>query len=100
MSLFKNRVFTDVTKLKGSRPGLEWALKPITVPLYKERDLETQRHIQRKDSHTSIKGEIGVISYKPRNAKDRQESPEARKSQRRILPKSLQSEPQKALTTP
>lgn len=48
-------------------------------------DTETQRR-HRKEGRVKTQAEIGVMQLKPRNIKDCQESPEARRRQGRSLP--------------
>ena len=55
VTLFGNRGFADVNKLRGDHTGLRWTQNPVTDVLIRRRhrDTETEihRHTEREDDH-------------------------------------------------
>lgn len=80
-TLFGNRVAVNVMKLRWDHTGVGRALSLVCWCPYKKR---TERHTGR---YVMTKAEIGVMQLQPRNSKDSQPPPEARKEQGRSLPR-------------
>lgn len=67
MTLFENRIFAGVIKLRKSHMRLEWAPSVITGVTQKGRFGGTHTH--KEESHVKAETQTGVILYKPRMPK-------------------------------
>lgn len=96
VAYLEKRFFANITKLKISRrdcPGLfGWALNPMARVLRRERRGRVGTQTKRKDGHVNTEAETGVMPLHPRDTKDRQRPPEARKRHGEESPSSLQKE--------
>lgn len=54
MTLFGNRVFVNIIRLRGDHTGLEWALNPVAGVIM--RRAKTQRH-----SRKEVMGDGGTV---------------------------------------
>ena len=69
VTLFGNRTFVNVIKLREGHTGLGWV--PDWCP-YKTREIWTQRQAQREDGHVMTQTDSGVMRLqgKSKDAKD------------------------------
>lgn len=58
MTLFKNRVFADIIKVKIEMRSLGWAINPMEVSLW---ETEKSTQICREEGQVETEAEIGVM---------------------------------------
>lgn len=59
VTIFGNRVYANVMKLRRSHTGLEWAPNPMTGVLVRERRRYTEAH-KGEGAHVTTEAETGV----------------------------------------
>ena len=90
VTLFGNRVFADVIKLRWSYTGLGWVLNPMTGVLtrgekfwYRDRDTEGEHHVK-------TEAETGMLQLQAKECQGLWANTRSSKRQESILPLKLQ----------
>lgn len=93
VTLFRNRFFVDVTKLRWSHTRLEWALNLVTSVLRRRRRCEdAQKHRDTQARRPCKEGRDWSDTDTSQSCNDCQQSPEARRDTEQTLLQSPQKE--------